>query len=205
MGRASHDRTQVWIASVMYELPFGEGRRFLNEGGLTNALLGGWDISWIQTYQTGNPLSFTFTGSPFNYYPEYVGIRRPNVIGDPAIRDNWSDLGDRFNTAAMNPVIYIDPFTYPDAFTAGNAGRNTVTGLPLEWTTLSAQKNMTFGPTRLQVRFDMNNPFKTWNFNPPNTVVNLQSPQTFGKVTSNPETAGFGGAPLMNLAVKFYF
>jgi hypothetical protein len=36
-------------------------------------------------------------------------------------------------------------------------------------------------------------------------VVNLQTPATFGKVTSNPETAGFGGAPLMNLALKLYF
>jgi hypothetical protein len=204
-GRAGHDRTHVWIGSLTYELPFGQGRAFMNRGGLLNAVLGNWDISWIQTYQSGNPLSFTFAGSPNNYYPDFVGIRRPNLVSTPEVVDDWQDVGNRFDVAAMNPVIGIQHFAYPDAFTAGNAGRNTVTGLPLVWTTASIQKNLTFGPTRLQVRFDMNNPFKTWNFNPPNTVVNLQTPATFGKVTSNPETAGFGGAPLMNLALKLYF
>jgi hypothetical protein len=205
-GRASHDRTHVWIASATYELPFGEGKKFFNRGGLVNALLGNWDVSWIQTYQSGNPLTFTFAGSPNNYFPEFVGVRRPNIVSTPEIRDDWRDLGDRFNTNAMNPVVGINHFAYPDAFTPGNAGRNTVSGLPLVWTTASIQKNFDFaGDSRLQVRFDINNPFKTWNFNPPNTVVNLNTPATFGKVTSNPETAGFGGAPLMNLAVKLYF
>ena len=45
----------------------------------------------------------------------------------------------------MNPVIGIQHFAYPAAFTAGNAGRNTVTGLPLIWTTASIQKNVTSG------------------------------------------------------------
>jgi hypothetical protein len=204
-GPAGHNRTHVWIGSLTYELPFGEGRTFMDRGGLLNAVLGKWDISWIQTYQTGNPLSFTFAGSPNNYYPDFVGIRRPNIVSEPGIVDDWRDLGNRFDVAAMNPVININSFAYPAAFTAGNAGRNQVSGLPLVWTTASIQKNFGIGPTRLQVRFDMNNPFKTWNFNPPNTVVNLQTPTTFGKVTSNPETAGFGGAPLMNLALKLYF
>ena len=205
-GRAGHDRTHVWIASATYELPVGKGRKFLNGSGLMSELLADWDISWIQTYQSGNPLTFTFAGSPNNYYPEFVGVRRPNVVSEPFIRDDWRDFGpDRFNVASLNPVIDINHFAYPAAFTAGNAGRNTVTGLPLIWTTLSVQKNVDLPGARAQFRLDMNNPFKTWNFNPPGTVVNLQTPGTFGKVTSGPETAGFGGAPLMNIAIKLYF
>ncbi|MPY89048.1 MAG: hypothetical protein GEU99_14105 [Luteitalea sp.] len=70
----------------------------------------------------------------------------------------------------------------------------------------SLQKDLTLaGRTRFQVRLDVNNVLKTWNFNPPNTTVNLENPETFGKVTSNPVTANFGGVPLMNLSVKVMF
>jgi hypothetical protein len=204
---ASHHRKHSFMSNVIYELPFGEGRRFLNRGGAMDAIFGNWSISAIQAFQSGNPLTFTFAGSPFNYYPAFVGDRRPNIVSQPEINDNWRDFYDnRFDVAGMTPVVDIRHFAYPEPFTAGNAGRNILTGTPLIWTTLSVQKDFNMSTDRrLQIRADFNNPFKTWNFNPPNTVVNFQTPATFGKVTSNPETAGFGGAPLWNIAVKLYF
>ncbi|MPZ17695.1 MAG: hypothetical protein GEV06_07275 [Luteitalea sp.] len=206
-ARASYDRTHVFTSSILYELPIGQGRAFLNRGGPVNAILGGWDISWIQTFQSGNPLTFAFAGSPNNYYPEWVGARRPDLVSRPELVDNWREFGDdRFNTANINPIIDINHFAYPDAFTPGNTGRNILTGTPLIWSAASVQKNLTLsGQTRLQVRLDFNNPLKTWNFNPPNTTVNLQTPETFGKVTGNPVTANFGGLPLMNLSVRVIF
>ena len=152
-------------------------------------------------------MTFSFVNSPYNYYPTFAGDRRPNVTGKPELRDNWGDFGgDRFNQQNINPVIDIGSFSYPGAFTVGNAGRNIVTGTRLVWTTISAQKNFRFSERyTAQLRLDMNNPFKTWNFNPPTTAVDLQSPRTFGKITTVPETAGFGGAPLMNLSLKFFW
>ena len=203
---ASHHRKHSFMSNIIYELPFGRGRAFLNRDGFVNTLLGDWSIAWIQAFQSGNPMTFTFAGSPNNYYPAFVGDRRPNIVSPPRIVDNWRDFGDRFNVAAMRPIVDISHFAYPDAFTAGNAGRNNLIGTPLIWTTASLQKDFSVsGATRFQFRIDYNNPFKTWNFNPPNTTVNLQTPETFGKVTSTPETAGFGGAPLWNVALKFYF
>jgi hypothetical protein len=195
------------MTSVIYELPIGEDKPFLNGGGLMNAFVGDWSLSWIQAFQSGNPMTFTFAGSPNNYFPTFVGDRRPDIVSPPRIVDNWRDFGDnRFDVAAMMPIIDIGHFAYPAAFTAGNAGRNTLTGTPLIWTTLSVQKDLQMSATtRVQLRVDYNNPFKTWNFNPPSTVVNLTTPDTFGKITSTPETAGFGGAPLWNVAVKLFF
>jgi len=64
------------------------------------------------------------------------------------------------------------PFSYPAAFTAGNAGRNIVTGLPLVWSTVAAKKNFKFKERyNVQVRVDYNNFLKTFNFDNPTTTV----------------------------------
>jgi hypothetical protein len=48
----------VLSAAFVYELPFGQGKRFLNEGGAVNAILGGWQMSTIYRYSSGLPLYF---------------------------------------------------------------------------------------------------------------------------------------------------
>ncbi len=202
-ARAGWDRNHRFSFTATYELPFGQGRRWLNRGGIVDWIFGGWEIAGIQTMESGTPLNFTFANSPYNYFPTWVGARRPNVVGKPRIRKNWRDFGgDRFNSNNINPVIDINYFAYPPAFTPGNAGRNIVTGLPLIWTTVSAQKNFRIKERlRAQLRWDMNNPFKTFNFDPPTTTVDFKNPKSFGKVTSDPRTASWGGQPLMNLTL----
>jgi hypothetical protein len=149
-------------------------------------------------------LTFSFTNSPYNYYPTFAGSRRPNVVGTPALRDNWRDLGgDRFNSQNINPIIDINYFAYPAAFTPGNAGRNIVTGTPLIFSQFSAKKNIRISERfRFQVRLDYYNALKTFNFEPPTTTVDFLNPRTFAKLTSSPTTAPFGGIPLMNLALQ---
>jgi Carboxypeptidase regulatory-like domain/TonB dependent receptor len=41
-----------------YELPVGKDKRFMNQGGIGNAVLGGWSTNWIVTLQGGQPLNF---------------------------------------------------------------------------------------------------------------------------------------------------
>lgn len=40
----NHDRRHNFQTSFMLELPFGPGKRFLNNGGLMAAVAGGWQI-----------------------------------------------------------------------------------------------------------------------------------------------------------------
>ena len=201
---AGYDRNHRYSGHVTYELPMGKGRRFLNQGGVMNHLLGGWEIAWIQSLESGNPLTFGFSNSPYNYYPTFAGSRRPNVTGEPKLRDNWRDVGpDRFNTNNNNAVIDMSPFSYPAEFTSGNAGRNIVIGLPLVWSTCSAKKNIRLTERfNLQVRWDFNNVLKTFNFDPPTTTVDLQNPKSFGKISSDQRTANWGGMPIMNLTLQ---
>ena len=41
------------MGSAGYELPFGEGRKFLNDGGIVNAIAGGWSLSPSFSFAAG--------------------------------------------------------------------------------------------------------------------------------------------------------
>jgi len=226
-GRAGYDRNHRWISTINWELPFGANKRFNLGNRVANWMMSGLEISWIQTFESGNPLTFGFANSPYNYYPAYVGNRRPDLVGTPKLRSDWRDIGgDRFNVQNSNPVLEMTPFALPGgcpqalpgagpqrdelinrcSFLMGNAGRNIMTGLPLVWSQVSVQKNFRIREkVTAQLRWDFQNALKTFNFNPPTTVVDFQNPRTFGRVSSDPRTASLGGQPLMNLTVLLQF
>jgi len=54
-GRCEFDIDKVVHFSGIYELPFGNDRRFLHTGKVVNVVLGDWDINWIYTLQDGQP------------------------------------------------------------------------------------------------------------------------------------------------------
>jgi hypothetical protein len=211
-GLSDFHRKHSWIGVATYELPFGPGKRWLSGTGAMRHLFGGWEISGIQTLQSGNPITgMTFANSPNNYFPTYVGARRPDAAAsDIQLIDTWRhdvyNSPDRFSLAGIAPILNINNFAYPGAFTPGNLGRNVVIGPNLVWTQVSAAKNIQITErVRFQLRWDMQNAFKHYNFNQPSNSVDLRNPQTFGKVTSDPRTASIGGQPLMNLTLALMF
>jgi hypothetical protein len=207
-ARAGFDRNHRYIGTINWELPFGKGKRFANSSKVANWLLGGLEISWIQTMESGNPINFTFGNSPFNYWPGFAGARRPDLVGTPDYDfSKWNNGGpDRFTVNNRPAVVNIDAFAYPAAFRAGNAGRNILTGPNLVWSQVSAQKNFSIGERmKAQLRWDFQNALKTYNFTGPTNSVDLRNPQTFGKLTDDPRTASLGGQPLMNLTLMIQF
>ena len=66
VGRSEFHNTHVMNANAIYELPFGTGRRWLNGGGLTNVLLGGWQIGTIVNLQSGSPVTIFSGRGTFN-------------------------------------------------------------------------------------------------------------------------------------------
>jgi hypothetical protein len=58
---APFDRTQVFTASGVAELPFGRGKKWANGGGILTALASGWQINGLLNAYTGT--AFTVTGS----------------------------------------------------------------------------------------------------------------------------------------------
>jgi hypothetical protein len=66
-------------ASQIIELPFGHGKRFLSHSdGLTQSIIGGWQLNSITTLQTGKPFNVVSKGNDLNY----PGLR-PNLVGNP--------------------------------------------------------------------------------------------------------------------------
>ena len=58
----SRDRTHTFVQSYIYELPFGKGKPWLQQG-IGNWLLGGWQVSGILTIMSGTPLDFNCSGN----------------------------------------------------------------------------------------------------------------------------------------------
>jgi hypothetical protein len=64
-----YDQTNVVKGFVVYELPFGKGRRWLSNSGRTvNALAGGWTLTGLVQYRSGQPFQM---GISQPYYPLY--------------------------------------------------------------------------------------------------------------------------------------
>jgi hypothetical protein len=133
-GPTLYDLRHVVHASVTAELPFGKGRHWMNQGGILNEVLGGWNIGDILTFQTGAPVRIT-GGSQTETFNDYAdggvvlnGITATtlqNSVGVyhvGAARGGYVDLIDpKFLTAAAggtaNPA-YIAPNS-----TAGTFGQ----------------------------------------------------------------------------------
>ena len=108
------------VFNYIVELPFGRGRRFLNQGGIVNALFGGWQVSAIHRYQSGLPLVIQRSRVRFLEadITGYGGNLRPNLTGQPILTSN-AQGGLRYqfvNRAAFQEVR--DYGAAPDFLTA---------------------------------------------------------------------------------------
>ena len=81
--------------NAFYDLPFGQGRRFLNHGGFVDAVIGGWSTDTTWAAQTGNP----FTVTPTVISTAAGGSARAVKIGDPF------KSGGTFASAALDQDV----------------------------------------------------------------------------------------------------
>ncbi|HZL55435.1 MAG TPA: carboxypeptidase-like regulatory domain-containing protein [Bryobacteraceae bacterium] len=217
-GPSSYDRRFRYVGNFSYDIPLGKGRRWMNRGGVADALFGGYNLVWQYDAYSGNPITWGTTNSPYTYLPSYIGITgRPNLIGTPALRSDWQDLGgDRFNQGNQNSTICcLSDFAYPAQYTFGNAGKNTFYTQRGIGASFSAHKEFKLKERlTLQLRLDFQNPFKWYNWGNMNTTVDLKNVAAgsttettgnlFGKVSSGNEatTVADGGVPMMNATIR---
>ncbi|MBV8866603.1 MAG: hypothetical protein JO210_14510, partial [Acidobacteriaceae bacterium] len=117
----NNDQTNAINIAATYELPFGKGKRFVNKGGIVNALVGGWQISPLLTYATGTPFS-TGTGGSVNVAGDPLGnncapCNRANVVPGAQLQFSYN------NVFKGLPVINPAAFTDPGPWVLGNAPR----------------------------------------------------------------------------------
>ncbi len=71
-GLAFNDVPHTLSMAMIYDLPFGRGRRWLNGGGFINYLVGGWKVSNILRFSSGTP--FAFSASDCDHIPSQFAI-----------------------------------------------------------------------------------------------------------------------------------
>ena len=192
-ARSNFDISHRFVATFIYELPYGKGRRFGNQGGLKDFLIGGWNLMFSQTLQSGPPITVTYAGAPSTPYAPgqpYVwlptGSARPNQIlpNDQAQAQGWTIGSNRLPTSAQNPYLNAAAFAYPAPFTLGTLGRNTLTSPGIVWAQTSLSKTWRLKERmRFEIRWDLNNPYKHINFSDPNRSYNIATLSTFGRFT----------------------
>jgi hypothetical protein len=168
-GLSIFDVRHRFVTSVLYELPFGEGKPFMKTG-VGAKVLGGWQVSTIINKSSGFPRT-VFTGSDRSNTGG--GQDRPNTTGlDPNLPGDQQTIAQWFNTAA---------YVVQPAGTFGNAGRDTVIGPGIFRVDASIIRNFRFGAKYLQFRFEAFNALNNPIWNDPNTT--LSSP-LYGTINS---------------------
>jgi hypothetical protein len=170
-GRASFDIRHAASITGTYDIPFARK----GVSGWRNRLLGDWQVSAIETLQTGLPFT-----PQLSYNPSNDGDTRNPVR--PSLNPNFSGsmiLGGP--NQYFNPAAFIQPL--PGTF--GNAGRNILQGPGISQTDASLSKKFYVTErTHLQFRAEVFNLLNHTNFNNPNPVV-------FASATGGPSpTAG---------------
>ena len=144
--------------------------------GVKNAIVGGWQVNGIVTFQRGFPI--TITAADAGGLNDSFGTNRADIVGDPYPSGFEKTVNAWFNTAA---------FAQPAPGRFGSIGRNTLRGPGINNMDLALFKNFEIGKgSRLQFRFESFNTFNHTQFNAP--VVNVADPSS--DASSAPGPAG---------------
>ena len=189
------------VTSLVYELPFGHGRHFLsNPNGLVDSLLGGWQVSAINTAQAGTPFNITYSPNSaqqvsLQISATYRGANeyRPDLVPGAKVTQGRSSRAA--NTGYVN-YINFSAFELPPIKDAagnvlspfGNAPRNPGRTPAFYETDLDLNKRFNTPIERMKIEFrtEAYNLFNHTNLYLPGTISGSQG-------TTN-ATAGVGGS-----------
>ncbi|MDP9051823.1 MAG: TonB-dependent receptor [Acidobacteriota bacterium] len=193
------------ITSLVYELPFGRGRQFLSAGnGLVDGAIGGWQLSLINTMQSGTPFNITYgPGASNQVSPQisatYRGANeyRPNIIpGVPKILN--TQIASTGYIQYTNPAAFALPASAAGLSPFGNASRNPLRNTAFYQTDLSLNKKFSTPVESLKVEFrtEFYNILNHTNLYLPGTIggTNGTTATTGGQITSTfePRIIQFG-------------
>ena len=115
-GLSGSHRKHVYNTSFVWELPFGRGKRYLNQAGAVDWILGGWQLSGINTLESGGAFNVTVQG----------GGARLNQ-GGPAQRANRLRDGNLSGSErSVDRWFDTDAFVIPPLFTFGTEETRTL-------------------------------------------------------------------------------
>jgi hypothetical protein len=196
-GPSDYDVRHRVAFNFVAELPFGKGKKFLQEG-IGAQVLGGWTLSGIYTYRSGRP--FTVNQSGNNVGTNMTGL--PNQTGDPesGIDRSCNSVTD---CAAATKWFNTSAFTAVASGTFGNEKRNGLRGPNYKSVDFTLQRRVNVSSrVNATLRWDVFNALNTTNFGlPSRNLPNAGATDaTFGTISS------LGGDPrLMQVSLRLAF
>ena len=148
---AGFDRRQVFQLGWIYDLPFGTGKKWVNSG-IVSKIVGGWELSGIESCYTGNPFTITADGTSLNAPDNQQTAQQ--VLSNVQRFGGVGSTGSYYDPSAFTPVQASATF--------GSSGRNILAG-PGVWNTDMSISRIF--PIRENLKFE----FRTEFYNLPNT------------------------------------
>ncbi len=192
-GNNNFDIRHSFNASALYDLPFGEGRRYLGGANrVVDAALGGWQLGGIVNARTGVPIDVLIVRPDIAYrdsrngniYSAPVVDASGHVATTPVI--NTLGGGSSRNIRRPDIVAGVDPylhtgnklqwlnpaaFSIPAAGTFGNSMRNGLTGPGLAQLDLTLSKKFQVSEAmNVEFRSEFYNIVNRANFSNPSNV-----------------------------------
>ena len=191
-GNADFDVRQILGVGFNYELPL-----YRDQKGVTGHILGGWTLSGIPSYRTGNPLTVYDSTDPNR---DNVKNDRVNVLGPAYAGKSRTTLG---GSPITGGVQYLSPYAFslvPHALDAAGTESQGEFRAPGSWNyDIGLHKDFAIKQlgeaTKLEYRAEFFNAFNHPNLGAPNQHINVGA---FGQAT-------YDGQRLIQMALKLYF
>jgi hypothetical protein len=150
----------------------GRGKAlFRDASGITNQIIGGWQLAGVTTFETGQPFSVTYTAPGSQVYG---ASGRANQIPEVPLYPAHKSLAQWFNPAA---------FTAPAPYTFGTSGYDMLWGPHAQNWDMNLVKNLGIGERyRVQLRGEVFNVFNHPNFSVPSSAIS--NPASVGVISS---------------------
>ncbi|MDP9159924.1 MAG: TonB-dependent receptor [Acidobacteriota bacterium] len=185
-GDSMFDVRHRLVGYLTYALPFGKGKMYMDQGGVADAVLGGWQVNTIVTRQSGTTIAISSpdlsgTGS-FNSRPDCIGNARSGASNDPR-SGVW-----------LNPAA----FALPASGNFGNCHVGSYHGPGFTNVDLSLFKSFRVAETiRFEFRAEAFNALNHASFGNPSSFFPSGSFGTISSTVIDPRE--------LQLALKFYF
>lgn len=205
--RADYDTTHVFSFNGIYQLPFGKGKMFLNNGGILDRIVGGWEFSSIVQWFSGAPITLVDTRGTLNRAGRSTrqtpntsltaseiralqGIFEANgniYWINPSVIGSQGSASNGFGTAPFSGQVFFNV----NPGQTGNMPRSILDGPAFFNINAALLKNIRFNERmRLQLRAEAFNLLNNVNFNISSTqqLTSITS-TTFGQLTATANAA----------------
>jgi hypothetical protein len=193
-GPSDFDIPHRVALSYVYDLPFGNGRRFANSG-LLAKIVGGFQTSGVYTYYSGHPFTVNEGGTlaaALDPFGQATAV--PNVVGSPVIVGDpncWYFVSANKACTALEPSL-ADAYQITATGIVGNSGRNTLRGPHTNVFDFSLVRDFPIKESlKLQFRWEVFNLFNAVLFGQPNNNVTSGAAGQITTLSGDPRVMQF--------------